>query len=166
VDKDEIKHFIIMLHDGEIKSNAKKGLESLEEGLGAVKDGRYNYKHLFTLNRNFPHLLYPCFRLQSSMMRKSWGERWWGKKIFMLQLEAMDKRLAMESNLGKNKDGKLNDAQKEREELKVKSEMGVIKYHIMPWKREPVRKKLRKLAMLEEELRRREEEDAKEEQVE
>ena len=31
IDKDEIKHFLLMLHGGELKSNGQKGLELLED---------------------------------------------------------------------------------------------------------------------------------------
>lgn len=31
IDKDEMKHFLLMLHDGELKSNGQKGLEMIEQ---------------------------------------------------------------------------------------------------------------------------------------
>ncbi len=158
MNKDEIKHFIIMLHGGEIKSNAQEGLKSLESAK-EVKDGRYTYRNIVTLNRNFPHLFYPAFRLQGSMMRSSWGERWWQSKIFTIQVETAERRRKQKGNIAAGGKGVMTESDMIKEEIEIKTEMGIVPYYLFRWKREAVRNKLRKLAAFEEEMRLREIED-------
>jgi hypothetical protein len=60
VKKEEIKSFIYLLHEGEIKSNAEVGMASIDNyGAG---DGTFDFRQLRILHRNFPFLIYPAFR--------------------------------------------------------------------------------------------------------
>ena len=61
VKREEIKNFIYLLHEGEIMSNAEVGMASIDQhGDG---DGTFDFRQLRILHRNFPHLMYPAFRL-------------------------------------------------------------------------------------------------------
>mmetsp|Transcript_16683 Transcript_16683/g.25085 ORF Transcript_16683/g.25085 Transcript_16683/m.25085 type:complete len:275 (+) Transcript_16683:92-916(+) len=149
IDRDELKHFIISLHGGQVKSNAQMGLASIEEK--KTSDGRFAFRELAVLHRQFPHLLYPVFRLQTSMMRESFGESWWEKRKILLGEEARLLR-AKEKKHTSNK--KEDEAAKEE---KVKEAMGVYKYYLTPWKRKAVRIKIEKMDKIEAELLKREE---------
>ena len=71
---DEMKHFIIMLHDGDLKSNAKMGLNRIESRKKG--DGLLSFQDVCDLHRAFPSLLFPIFRLQNTIMRKTFSENW------------------------------------------------------------------------------------------
>jgi hypothetical protein len=62
VKREEIKNFIHLLHEGDITSNAEQGMKTLDDNLDG--DGRFDFRQLRILHRNFPHLMYPAFRFK------------------------------------------------------------------------------------------------------
>ena len=40
-------------------------------------DGQFNFYEVLDLYKLYPQTLYPVFRLQSHVMRHSFGEEWW-----------------------------------------------------------------------------------------
>lgn len=145
VDRDELKHFIVALHGGEVKSNAQLGLSRVEE------KPRHDFKDIRILHRDFPHLLYPVFRLQISMMRISLGERWWDNKKIMLAEEKRIQQKSEQSQFTGQKSKGTVAEEAEKFEQRVKDSMG-SNYYFQFWKREAVRIKLKKMDLIDEEL--------------
>lgn len=152
IDKDEIKHFLLMLHGGDVKSNGRKGLEMIENS--TRQDGRVGFPELKELHKHFPMLLYPVFRMQNTLIRESLGDSWWKKKKAIAAEEMRIERNKMR-NLHEVVDEK--ELERQAEILEVKRFMGIVKYYLMPWKREKVLKKIKKLKKIEAELQAREE---------
>lgn len=149
VDRDDLKHFIIGVHGGTIKSNAQLGLHRIEE------KPRHDFKDLRILHRDFPHLLYPVFRLQLSMMRVSLGEAWWDSKKLQLAEEMRIKRKNEQSQFAGERSEQPKGTEDEeaiRFENRVKETMGTFNYYVTFWKREIIRVKLRKMDAIEKEL--------------
>ena len=148
VDRDELKHFIIALHGGEVKSNAQLGLSRIEE------KPRHDFKDIRVLHRDFPYLLYPVFRLQISMMRVSFGEAWWeNKKILLTEEMRIKKKNEQSQFTGEAPVKKGTEAEEaEKFEERVREHMGNTKYYLQFWKREAVRLRLKKMDLIENEL--------------
>jgi hypothetical protein len=149
VDRDELKHFIVAVHNGEVKSNAQLGLSRIEE------KPRHDFKDLRLLHRDFPYLLYPVFRLQISMMRVSLGETWWDNKKILLAEEARIKKKNEQSQFTGEKVKKpkgTEEEEAEKFEARVQEHMGTAKYYLHFWKREAIRLKLKKMDLIENEL--------------
>jgi Ca2+-binding EF-hand superfamily protein len=147
VDRDELKHFIVALHGGEVKSNAQLGLSRIEE------KPRHDFKDIRVLHRDFPYLLYPVFRLQISMMRVSFGETWWENKKILLTEEMRIKRKNEQSQFtGQDVKKGTVDEEAEKFEGRVREHMGNSKYYLQFWKRDAVRLRLKKMDLIENEL--------------
>ena len=99
-------------------------------------------------------LLYPVFRMQNTLIRESLGDSWWKKKKAIAAEEMRIERNKMK-NLMEVVDEK--ELERQAELLEVKKFMGPVKYYLMPWKREKVLKKIKKLKKIEAELQAREE---------
>lgn len=148
-----MKHFIIGLHGGTVKSNAQMGLASIEEMKAENK--KFDFKELAVLHRRFPHLLYPVFRLQTAMMRYSLGEDWWSSKKLVLSEENKQRKKLASTHLGHKAENK--NEEEAQMQAKIKETMGVYKYYFMFWERKKARAKIEKMEKLERELQRQEE---------
>lgn len=155
INTDEVKHFLLMLHGGTVKSNARKGLEYIDKS--QREDGRIGFLDLVDLHKQYPMLLYPVFRMQNTLMRETLGNAWWAKKKVAVAEEARIKK-----NKSKIADAEMDDVAiaKKEMELEVKRVMGQVKYFLLPWQRESVRQKINKMKKIEEELIKREEFEA------
>jgi hypothetical protein len=60
VKTEDIQNFIKMLHDDAMPSNAEVGMQAMDSMSNG--DGTFTFEKLKSLNRQFPHLLYPAFR--------------------------------------------------------------------------------------------------------
>lgn len=116
-------------------------------------DGRIGFPELRELHKHFPMLLYPVFRMQNTLIRESLGDSWWKKKKMIVAEEVRLERSKIK-NVEEEVDEK--ELQKQAEILEVKRFMGPVKYYLMPWKREKVLGKIRKLKKIEAELQARE----------
>lgn len=162
VKREEIKNFIHLLHEGEITSNAEQGMKTLDDNLDG--DGRFDFRQLRILHRNFPHLIYPAFRLQIIMQRVTLGEPWWNKRKMEMYLvaEATRQSLAEEQENAKKGRDKMKERkakQKERNvqkeisiEFRVRERMGYFRYNFMPWTRKQVYEEIETLDSIEAEL--------------
>ena len=152
IDHDELKHFIISLHGGTVKSNAQMGLQSIEDK--KAENSKFDFKELAILHRRFPHLLYPVFRLQTAMMRYSLGEDWWSKKKLILSEEAKRRKKQLAGQVGHGP-GNMDEKEAQRQ-LQLKEMMGPWRYYLMFWEQKKYRIKLEKMEQLEKELAKQE----------
>jgi len=140
--------FVGKIWNEETNSNIDKAvdyLKSLDEG-----DGRVTFKDLNEMQKSFPQVFFPAYRLIILLMQKSLGDAWWENK----KREHVEKR----EEVRKMEQMKLEAAAKdvEREEARqfeelVKKKMG-INYYFMFWSREKARSKVRKIQQINKQL--------------
>lgn len=94
-------------------------------------DGRIDFFELRELNRRFPNLLYPAFRLQESMMRCTLGMQWWQLKRHAMVEARREERMASERELARQ----MKASQKLRNHH-VRVKMGFFAYYLTPWNRQ------------------------------
>ena len=56
------------------------------------KDGKFDFKEMRDMNKQYPAVLFPAFRMQNSMMNAIHGERWWMNKKGMLAFKVEEER--------------------------------------------------------------------------
>jgi len=126
IEQDELLALLNMLHENNIDGNLQTGLEMFDMN----KDGKVDFQEFKKLNRDFPQLLYPAFRIQCNMMRYTFGQPWWEKRKTMLN--------AMREEM-RNRTERLRIAEQKRldkvRRKKVRKEMGVAQFYIMRHRR-------------------------------
>jgi len=149
ISKDDIKHFIILLHDGDLRSNAKVGMERIENRKKG--GGLLSFKDVCDLHRTFPSLLFPIFRLQIAFMRSTFSERWWNQKKVKLAESNRVRKLLEEAKAAA---GEVDEEEVARQLMAqmVMDEMGTLKYYLMPWDRIRVQTKIEKRKEIEAQL--------------
>jgi hypothetical protein len=115
-----------MLHENHLEGNLQTGLEMFDMN----KDGKVDFNEFKELNRNFPQLLYPAFRIQISMMRYTLGQRWWAKRKILLSTLREEMRNRTERL--RIKDQKRLDKVRQK---KIRKEMGIAQYYVLRYKR-------------------------------
>jgi len=148
VDKDEIRHFIYMLHETKDNATIEQGLNYLEDNDDG--DGRFEFYQIRDMHFRFQILFYPAFRLITQMRRTTLGESWWESKNFERQDDRDTKKLiaAREAAAKSKKDAEA--AEMANDDL-VKRRMG-IKYYLMPWERRKVRFQIARIAAIDADL--------------
>ena len=157
VKREEVKNFIHLLHEGQIMSNAEVGMATIDKGDG---DGTFDFRQLRILHRNFPHLMYPAFRMQIIMQRVTLGENWWNTK--KLELWDVAQKQVNAKKLEKDRKKQKADARKGKMttvqnmdtsmEFRVRERMGKFRYTFMPWQRVAVLEQIETLDAIEAEL--------------
>lgn len=74
-----------MIHAG--SAQASSNIVKTVEKLDVDGDGKFTWLEFRTLHETFPQVLFPCFRLQISIVRNIMGVKWWKKKKEFLLLE-------------------------------------------------------------------------------
>jgi len=89
IEEDEMHALVDVLHDHEVKGNLKTAEDLTLKH--ANSDGKIDFMEFQTINKQFPTLLYPAYRLQRNLWKNVLGEKWWVKK----QTELNDERVAI-----------------------------------------------------------------------
>jgi len=157
VDKDELRFFIYSQHNDDQSSNIERGLKYLEDNDDG--DGRFEFYQIKDMHKNFQALFYPCFRLQIQLQRNcGLGERWWELKKYQIIAERDLARKAAEAKESADSKNAVNASEIAVED-QVKKRMGVFGYYGTPWRRPKVREQIKKIAAINAELMRQEEEE-------
>jgi hypothetical protein len=119
-------------------------LDTLEE------DGIYNFKQLANLRNNYPNIFYPLYELQIRMISESLGETWWEEHKATVKYNMEKKQQQEMKNIRKQKVDQEKSERQVNDEI-LKKKMG-IKYYLMPWLIPHERKKLARIATIEQEL--------------
>ena len=150
--------FIGKIWNEETNSNIDKALDylkSLDEG-----DGRVTFKDLNEMQKSYPQVFFPAYRLVILLMQKSLGEEWWeGKKREYVEKRDEARRLEDMKRDAAAKDVEREEA-KQFEEM-VKKKMG-INYYLMFWERGKARSKVRKIQQINKQLEAIEKKEAEE----
>ena len=115
--------------DQEFRSNQNTAWQVLQTELN--KDGKIDFKEFQLFNAEWPALFYPAYRLNSAMIEKIMGEKYWMKKKRELQ-DVKDKK---KRELEKKKRKALAKAERIRQR-KIRKKMGTIYYYLCPCLRE------------------------------
>jgi len=155
IDQDELKFFVDTLHDDQQVANVRTAFQSIK----FQKDGKFDFPEFQKLNKDFPTVLYPAFRLQQNMMLNIMGESWWKRKKLMLQFEKETERTRHERMLTRE----FKNRERKRQ-AQIRHDMGPLKYYLRPSKRKlfdekyaPVTKEEIELQMAKEREKREEE---------
>ena len=95
------------------------------------KDGKIDFKEFQLFNAEWPALFYPAYRLNTAMIDKIMGEKYWTKKKRSMQ-DVKDKK---KQEMEKKKLRALQKAERIRQR-KIRKKMGLIYYYFCPCLRE------------------------------
>jgi hypothetical protein len=148
VDKDEIRHFIYMLHQTKENATIEQGLTYLEDNDDG--DGRFEFYQIKDMHFRFQILFYPAFRILVQMRRCTLGEDWWEKKNFQREDYRVERKRRAERDAANEARKNAAAAEMANEDL-VKRRMG-ISYYLMFWGRQKVRLQISRIAAISSEL--------------
>jgi Ca2+-binding EF-hand superfamily protein len=120
IEMDELHALIDVLHDVEKTSNLTVALNKLDRN----GDGKIDFKEFIEMNKEFPQLLFPAFRIQENMMEFTLGQQFWKDARSTLEEERQKSRnLSEESRLKE-------EARKYRmRAAAIKKKMGFFQYY-------------------------------------
>jgi len=119
IDRDELDLFVRTLHTNGVQGNIMQALKAVDFN----GDGKFDFGEFSALHEKFPTVLYPAFRLQTSMCENIMGGKWWSMKKAELAF-------IKESQIAKLEKARLKEEKKlfmERNAL-VRAEIGVMAY--------------------------------------
>lgn len=149
VERSEVKHFIQMIWNYDLSSNVKTGLEYLES-LDAGH-GTFSFNEVYKMHQRYPNVFYPLFKVQIHIIQNTLGEVFWeAHKIVLLEWKA-DKESRELKALEKRQKA-AEEANETISDGMVRARMGIVKFYMMPWKREAERAKIAKINAIEAEL--------------
>ena len=133
-------------------SNLNMGIDYLA-AIAGEGDGRVDFLDLLDMQKKFPNVFYPAYRIQSEVVRTSMGHAWWdNKKILMREKIEKDKALALRRLKDKAASAKKEAEAAESNEDLVYNRMGFFSYYFMPWRRAAMRIKIAKIAAISAQL--------------
>ena len=156
IDQDELKFFVDTLHNEQQVANVRTAFQSIK----FQQDGKFYFPEFQKLNKDFPTVLYPAFRLQQNMMLNIMGESWWKQKKLMLTLDKEDQRSAHARMMRRE----FNNRERARQK-QIRHDMGPLKYYLQPSKRKLFEEKYPPMTMEELELIKAKEREKLEEEL-
>ena len=149
---DEFRPFVLSM---ETSGGKTAGLEFAMSSLVLDKMGKFSFKELVKMNRQFPTVLYPMYAIRVQLMRSSYGEGWWEQTHYRMN---DDKKYAKMKEKADQKS--LKDALKREQEAELIKRMGWLKFTFMPWERARVTAMIERAKMISMELEVAEEKEA------
>ena len=144
----ELKHFIHGMWNHEVSSNVADGLaylDSIDDG-----DGAFNFHQIESMQKHYPIVLYPLYRLQVHIITNTLGETWWEQHKAGL-VDARNRDLERQhADLVRKEKAAAKDKELVNDDM-LKQRMG-IKYYLMPWTRAKEKARIMKIAAIEAEL--------------
>lgn len=113
-------------------------------------NGVYNFQQVIVLKNKFPGIFYPLYNLQTQIRSSTFGETWWVNQRANFY-EARDEQARKEKEIREKQDRDAARAEEMLTEAMLKRRMG-IKYYLMPWGRDTERKRLARIAAIENDL--------------
>merc|ERR1711907_784278 len=92
--------------------------------------GKFSFKELLKMNKQFPTVLYPMFAIRVQLMRSSYGERWWEQTHYRMNDDRKFEKMKEKADTDE-----LKNALKREQEAELIKRMGWWKYTLMPWER-------------------------------
>lgn len=147
VPQHELKHFFYAIWRHRPYSSLEEALKFLET---FDEDGSYTFPEIAALRTTYPNIFYPLYQLQLHIVAHSLGEDWWTQHKASLLEELNRKKEAEAKMLQKEKKEKEKALETVSDDM-IRRKMG-IKYYLMPWNIEKERKRLAKIAAIEQDL--------------
>ena len=139
IDRQGLKHFLLTMWSNEETANAAEAIKRLSQYEDSF--GQLTFEKLQEWVKSYPSAYFPLFRLQTSIMRTSFGEEWWNRAIADLQEKELKKKML--DNMDSKEKNKIRHTQLMKEkELVVYSQMGAMKYYIFWWRRKKIRNRV------------------------
>ena len=85
IEQEEFDSLVDILWDHELTSNLKTAEDLTHKTMNP--DGKIDFLELQDINKRFPYMLYPAFRMQRNLWHRVLGEKWWKEKQLELNLE-------------------------------------------------------------------------------
>lgn len=126
IDSDEFNALVNMLHESQQNSNV---LEAVKE-MDSNQDGKIDFAEFVQMNRTYPQILFPAFRIQNNMMVATGGHQIWLDKRHKLEKVREEKR--------EEKRKKKREKKKKKKEAvlgEVRRRMGPFQYYFCPFRR-------------------------------
>ncbi|KAG5184504.1 hypothetical protein JKP88DRAFT_181195, partial [Tribonema minus] len=80
---EQLHDFIWKLHNSDVSNNVQHAMQDLT----LDELGRLPFDSFKLLNKQYPQVMYPLFRLQQNTMRFVMGPKWWASKLRRLEYE-------------------------------------------------------------------------------
>jgi len=126
IEKGELDELTNLLHQEGVTSNVLEALKKFDFN----GDGKIDFKEFAMLNKQFPMVIYPAFRLQKNMMNYTLGQAFWTNQRGKLGDERDQELQRVE---------RLKDRERQRllriKKREIKGRMGFFSYYLCPWKR-------------------------------
>lgn len=126
IEKAELDELTELLHQEGVTSNVKEALKKFDFN----GDGKIDFKEFQQLNKQFPMIMYPAFRLQKNMMFYTLGQKFWTDQRGKLGDERAQE-LARTEALKKRERQRILRIKKRE----IKGKMGFFAYYFCPWRR-------------------------------
>lgn len=110
----------------------------------------FNSKELFEINSKFPFTFFPLYDLQIHVIQDTFGEFWWEAHKAKVK-DDVTEEMAKEANMWRKKQMIAKLALKALNEEMVQKRMEIF-YYLTPWVRGHERRKVYRIAVIEEEL--------------
>ena len=80
IESDELTALIDMLHDNKLSGNCKIAMDKFDTN----RDGKIDFGEFTYMDKAFPMLLFPAFRMQKNLMEHTVGKKFWEGRRAML----------------------------------------------------------------------------------
>ena len=127
---DDVNQLMNALYDVKTGEDTVKGTVKESWMKLDFSSDKIEYPELVEINKKFPRMFAPAFRLQQQLMFTYMGEYWWTNKARAnqnIKNKAYAAAKAKEEKKEKKKEAKKN--------RKIKKNMGLIRYFCCPWNR-------------------------------
>lgn len=145
----ELKHFFYAIW-------RHRPYGSLDEAMSFLErfddDGSYTFPEIAALRTTYPNIFYPVYQLQQQIIAHSLGEDWWTEHKAIL-LDELNRKKEIEAKMLQKQKKEKERALETVSDDMIRKKMG-IRYYIMPWTIERERKRLVKIAAIEQDLER------------
>ncbi|CAM9464216.1 unnamed protein product, partial [Ectocarpus fasciculatus] len=130
MEMEELHHFIKVLHSSNVTNNIQGAMSHLQ----LDEHGRLPFDSFKIMNKNFPQVLYPVFRLQQSTQRAILGNKWWKKKVNELDFwrENREHMEEMERTKEAKRKERQRNAQIRKGQLRCDASLPVLSHTLSP----------------------------------
>jgi Ca2+-binding EF-hand superfamily protein len=139
IDHQGLKHFLLTMWNNEANANSNEAIKRLD--MYEDSYGQLTFEKLQEWVKAYPTAYYPMFRLQTSIMRTSFGEEWWNKAISDLQIKEERQKKLENMDVAEKNRIRHDQLVKEKEQV-VYSQMGPMRYYLFWWDRKKVRSRV------------------------
>jgi hypothetical protein len=113
-------------------------------------DGTFSFAEVYDISQRFPYTFYPIYRLQQQIMKNTLGTFYWEWQKSSLHEFLSAERIREQARLREQQESAKRVLETMNEEV-IRRRMGLL-YYLMPWDRAKERRKIARIAAIENEL--------------